>query len=509
MACAGDPLESAWAHAAYVLGVAALAMSLPAEAFVHTSAELYLTLGLVGAWRYSWGAIHFGRSIYYRKHAYPRLIARAAEAMKKAPTPDCYLLLTTFKIDRRTTARVYRAAFEAARAAKGHAVVVASIVDIEDQELIEAIYETYIGPQDDVRLDIVRIPGTGKRDALAHGFRAVARYRPAPHDLVAVIDGDSIVPVDLVARCAPIFAADPGVGAVTTDERCETEASALFRHWWSLRFAQRQVLMCSMGLSDRVLTLTGRMSMFRADIICNPDFIDRVESDYIDHWRLGRFKFLTGDDKSSWFWLLQNGFKMLYLPDVTVVTVENPPSPSFLKSASMLMFRWFGNMLRTNGRAAALGPRRIGFFTWWAIIDQRVSMWTCLTGVAFAVLGAIFLTPLVLTFYVTWILASRYVMSLTLLTVQPRVSIAYPFLLYFNQIFGSVVKTFVLFRLNKQKWTRQKTTLATNVSGIQTLTASFGSVYMHVLSVSVFFILIGLQMGVFNLPSKWLEFTVR
>jgi hypothetical protein len=40
------------------------------------------------------------------------------------------------------------------------------------------------------------------------------------------------------------------------------------------------------------------------------------------------------------------------------------------------MRRWFGNMLRASGRAIALGPRQVGLFAWWCLIDQRISMWT-------------------------------------------------------------------------------------------------------------------------------------
>jgi mannuronan synthase len=46
--------------------------------------------------------------------------------------------------------------------------------------------------------------------------------------------------------------------------------------WFKLRFAQRQMLMCSMGLSGRLLTLTGRMSMFRARFALDPSFIESL-----------------------------------------------------------------------------------------------------------------------------------------------------------------------------------------------------------------------------------------
>lgn len=350
---------------------------------------------------------------------------------------------------------------------------------------------------------IVRIAGTGKRDALAYGFRAVARRTPAADDVVAVIDGDTIVPSDLVWKCAGFFRLDPEVGALTTDETSEVRGARIFQEWYALRFAQRHTLMSSVGLSERVLTLTGRMSMFRANIICNPEFIRQVELDYVDHWRLGRFKFLTGDDKSSWFWLLRNGYKMLYVPDVVVLTVEDPPSENFVSAAAMLMVRWFGNMLRTNSRALALGPRRIGLFTWWSILDQRLSMWTSLVGFAVALLAGLFISGYALLLYALWILASRYILTLSLLASRPRVSVFYPFLLYFNQIFGSLIKVHVTFRLDRQKWTRQKTT-STNAAKRPLIASNPMSAYMHGLALTAFVTVLAWSMNVLPTPTSML-----
>ena len=162
----------------------------------------------------------------------------------------------------------------------------------------------------------------------------------------------------------------PRLGALTTDEVCQVEGNWSFREWYSMRFAQRNIYMSSVSLSKRVLTLTGRMSMIRADILTNPEFIERVELDWIDHWRLGRFKFLTGDDKSSWYHILKSGFEMIYIPDVKVLTIETPPDPNFFRSSIVLMRRWFGNMLRTNDRAIKLGPNKIGFFRGSALLTS-------------------------------------------------------------------------------------------------------------------------------------------
>ena len=50
----------------------------------------------------------------------------------------------------------------------------------------------------------MRIPGTGKRDGLAYGFRAIS---PAPDDdaVVAVIDGDTVLDHGVVKKTVPWF----------------------------------------------------------------------------------------------------------------------------------------------------------------------------------------------------------------------------------------------------------------------------------------------------------------
>jgi glycosyltransferase Alg8 len=91
---------------------------------------------------------------------------------------------------------------------------------------------------------------------------------------------------------------------------------------------------------------------------------------------------LTGDDKSTWFITLRQGWRMLYVPDVRIRCLEEMPGNGFVSGSFGLMRRWYGNMARSNLRARRLGPARIGFFTWFCLLDQRVSPWTTLTGPA-------------------------------------------------------------------------------------------------------------------------------
>lgn len=473
-------------HIIFVLFIALGAASLPQIAYDEKSRDVLLLIGVIGVWRWSWGFLHLLRSLWFRHLTFPRKRKKAEEIAAEEGLGHAFFLVTSFRIDAPTTTKVYRGAFIAAERAPAGATVVCSIVELGDERLIRRLAHMMYGEALPFELEIVRIPGTGKRDGLAHGFRAVAAKNPGPKDTLSVIDGDSIVPPDLVEKCACFFLADKNIGALTTDEICTVEGAEIFKKWYSMRFAQRQILMSSHGLAQRVLTLTGRMSMFRAQLACHPDFIDSVENDYISHWRLGRIKMLTGDDKSSWFWFLKRGFRMAYIPDVQVETIEQPPTPEFFNSAYALMTRWFGNMLRTNSRALALGPGKIGFFTWLCIFDQRISMWTSLSGLVLAILGSLIITPWTFVFYFIWVVVSRYVLSLTFLTVRPSVSLVYIPLLYFNQIFGSIVKIMIFFRQDRQKWTRQKTSLKTSDSGFEAVFKTWSSRFVTMVAVFIF-----------------------
>ena len=237
----------------------------------------------------------------------------------------------------------------------------------------------------------------------------------------------------------PYFSLFPQVGALTTNEYCDVLGSYWMSEWHKLRFAQRHINMCSMALSKRVLTLTGRMSLFRASVVTSAEFIDDVENDHLDHWRLGRFKFLTGDDKSSWFSLMRQGWDTYYVPDAAITTVEHPPDRNFFRAARQLMFRWYGNSLRQNSRATRLGLGRLGVFTYYVLLDQRISMWTSVLGLTAAVIASLKYSAVYLAIYLLWIGLTRTLVTLMLLASGHRIGPAFPLMLYFTQIGGSMV----------------------------------------------------------------------
>ena len=249
-------LRSALGHLSYLAVLALLVLSIPPGSLGHVSDGL-IVVGAIGAWRYGWALVNYLRAVWYRAVAYPRLKAKAHAAHAALPVQGhAFFLITSYKIETETTRRVYQALFRAAAAAPGGATIVASVVETSDARLIRQVHALMDVPMDHVRLVVDQIAGTGKRDALARSLRLIAGQAPSRRDILLFVDGDSCVPEDIVAASAPFFT-DPRVGALTTDEAAEI-APGLFADWFALRFTQRQMMMSSLGLAGRVLTLTGR-----------------------------------------------------------------------------------------------------------------------------------------------------------------------------------------------------------------------------------------------------------
>jgi len=447
----------------YVLVVAIGPFLLPEKGFDPYQQNLIIFLGAVATWRYSWFATNIIRAKIYQKFKFSRIRALEEAGGEELDPDHVFLLITTFRIGTDVSVEVYRAAIREAIASGYDVTLIASVVEMSEERLVRKIFLQH-DPPERVRLVITRVKGTGKRDGLAAGFRVVANsHVNLTRSVVALIDGDSVIHEGLIRKCSRIFALNSHLGALTTDEDARLAGkdfiTNVYRKWYRLRFAQRNITMSSIALSNKVLTLTGRMSMIRASIVAEPGFIETVQYDAIEHKRLGKFRFLTGDDKSTWFYLIQNGWDMIYVPDVVVDTIEEIPHRNFFIGSLMLMQRWFGNQYRTNARALRLGRRQLGTFVWYALIDQRVTMFATPYGFFIAIFGSLHWGLWILGGYIWWVLLSRLLMTFAYRISRPDIHPSWPLFLYYNQLVGSFVKMYVWHHLYRQKWTRQKTTL--------------------------------------------------
>lgn len=411
-------------------------------------------IGTLGIWRYGWWFTHAIRAQIYRRVVYPRLQSAAQEVWDKGWRPGhIHFMMTTFREHRVVTEMVIESICNQLREIGVPGTLWLGSGDLYDERIIEQYLRLH-GSDLDLGFTMVRQNQPGKRLAIGLVLRAMNRSRVKDDDVIVFMDGDSILGPGCVRRCASLFVADPELQAVTTDEEVVCHGPRWVATWLTMRFAQRRVAMMSHALSQKVLTLTGRMSVFRAKHLHNIRLIRLLEADHLDNWLWGTFRFLSGDDKSTWYYMLTQDAKMLYVPDAMAYTVEYIEGTGLDRMVQNFR-RWSGNMLRNGTRALFLGPRKVGFFIWWCVLDQRIAMWTMLVSPLLAFMTSVLYTPSYLATYILWILLSRMMLSLVLYCYSPKVNMAYPVILYFNQLINAGVKVYCLFRLSKQRWSNR------------------------------------------------------
>jgi glycosyltransferase Alg8 len=129
-------------------------------------------------------------------------------------------------------------------------------------------------------------------------------------------------------------------------------------------------------------------------------------------------------------------------------------------------------------------------------------MWTPLFGPVVAILFAVYKSVLFLYAYVLWVAMTRLVQALLLLTARPTVNGLYPPLIYFGQVYGALVKTYILFRLDRQRWTRQNIVLGVERSPWQGRLQTLTSAYLHILAIATLVTAVALSAGLLSLPPR-------
>ncbi len=463
--------------------------------------ELVYTMGIIGVWRYSWWLTHLMRAIYFARVKYPRMRDEAAEIWDGGWRPrHIHIQMTTFREHREISEAVIRSIVREVREAGVPATLWLGSSEASDEQKI-ARHLQLVGSDCDITLRIIRQNQPGKRVAIALILRAMSRAGLGKDDIVIFMDGDFVLHPGAVRKCFPLFARDPGLHALTTDEHVMVRGPGWMQSWLDMRFSQRRVAMQSHAVSDRVLTLTGRFSVFRATYIVTEEFIRLQEADFLDHWLWGKFRFLSGDDKSTWYTLLRKNVRMTYVPDASGTTIEVVDGSGVQRMVENLR-RWSGNMLRNGQRAIALGPRRMPFFIWWCVVDQRLAMWTMLFSPMLALAGSIKMGLGFLAAYVVYVGVTRFLLSFVLFCYARRVDLNFVWTLYANQILNAGVKVYMMWRLAKQKWANrgnQKQGFAG--SSMTARLREVAAAGLTLLSFGSLFLVVMIYTGLLELPS--------
>lgn len=467
--------------------------------------EVLVALGGLAFWRWSWFVVQNVRALIYRYYVFPRLRKAAALAVaRRGPVAEVIVLATTYHEKPWITSPVFESIFQELSTLEGlvkrSRVVVVTGCDEDDCNVRKA-FDKCCGPESRARSEfwppeLVLLRGDkGKRPALGAGMEEIAKGNPHEEGVVIILDGDTMMSAGLFAKVMPIFRLDPPVDAITTNENNLVKGASWFAEWTSLRFGLRHRSMCSISLSGKLLCLTGRFSVFRASVVTNPSFRRQVENDVIEHWLWGSFAMLSGDDKSTWYWLAANQRRMLYVPDAMVTTYEVIPGLGVHRALANIR-RWSGNSVRHSWRAIKLGPRKLGWFAWWSLIDQRLTMVTILFGPAVATLGMIAGRWEMVAGYVLWILCSRISHASIAWRQGRRFSAFYIPLQILSDWATALTKLWVLFHPAKQNWmNRGKRTLnTTQGSAFYGLRTGFAH-YLYGFTCATILIVIGCLIG--------------
>ncbi len=412
-----------------------------------------ILFGALGLWRYAWWIFHFLRSVFYNQVKFARIRYQAGELLDKGWRPEkVVFMVTVFNETEYVLEKMLSSVNREADIIKRPVELYVATADFDGEERVRKIW-SWLNLSKYIKIIIVRQTEPGKRAAMGSALRCISRKGLGDNDPVVFMDGDTVLTPGCILKSIPIFVVKPKVNGLTTNEKAMMNAPIWLQNWFGLRFTQRQMIMQSIALSNKVITLTGRMSIFRGKAVLNDIFLNLIERDHLDHWLWGRFRFLSGDDKSTWYALLKIGSDMLYVPDATVYTIEEldaNTSPAHRLKENML--RWSGNILRNGWRGILLGPRKVGFLAWWYLIDQRIVMFSMMCAPFLMVSGTIIVSSSFITVYLLWIIFSRLCLSMCLFYHSRRMNMSFPIILYLNQFITSAFKIYLLFRLPFQKW---------------------------------------------------------
>ena len=440
--------------ATYVALCVIILLTLPNSLFDPEAMAVTFTIGMLGIWRYGWWFTHAVRATIYGRFVYPKMRRKGQEIWNSGWRPrHMHFMMTTYREHREITEMVVRSIVKEIVASGVPGTIWLGSSDRFDEDIIENFLEREARDVD-ITLRIIRQNVSGKRAAIGLVLRAMCRLPVLDDDLVIFMDGDFVLAEGAVSRCMPLFKLYPDLQACTTDEEVICIGPRWIETWLKMRFSQRRLAMQSHSLSGRVLTLTGRMSVFRAKNLKQLEFIRLLEADHLEHWLSGKFRFLSGDDKSTWYYMLKQGSHMRYVPDALGYTIEVIEGSGMERMVQNFR-RWSGNMLRNGSRAIKLGPRAMPFFIWWCLVDQRLSMWTMLVSPVLALSAAVLAGVDYLVSYIVLIALSRLLLSLFLFSYSRKVEMSYPWILYLNQLINASVKVYCIFRLSKQRWSNR------------------------------------------------------
>lgn len=412
------------------------------------SATVILGLGVIGVWRHSWGLTNFFRALIYQKRT------SIDNENFINPAHNLIVIATFYNQTSEEVSAVSKCLSISVSSLPSRTLLICAFLR-EDQKVV---ITNQFKENSNVVLRFVQQFGLGKREALADAL-LLAKKSVTPSNekstSVLLIDGDTLVTERAITQSIIELQNLTDLGAVIVNEIPFCKSTKLFAQWRMLRSLERNKLMSSFALSGRVLVLTGRFCMYRADVILKIDVINRIRRDYLRLNNL-HISLLTGDDKTTWLEVVRRKMKMKYLPFCYIHPIEaENQNKNSLRNIFELTSRYSGNMARANlHRDAWVEAAKTPHFAY-GLFDQRISMWTSL------------LTPLLLIYLLLFDHFGIFIIALTYALIIKNIQAFglwvisgvydpwYPYLILYNQVLTAIVKIRAFGFLHQQSWTNQ------------------------------------------------------
>ncbi len=386
---------------------------------------LYVPLGLIGLWRWSFWLV--------------RRIGAAAYRPKVQPWPEGekFLKVSVVTPVYNEDPDVFDQAVRSWQRNGVHEIV--AVIDKSNIKHIMRCQREYVDdPTSPTKFRLIVTPKPGKRAALCDGIEL------ATGELIALVDSDTIWDDDVLVKTIPHFQ-NPRIGAATLAQRIsnpDTVANVLFDMLLWSRYKEEVPFLLGMG---RVFnTLSGRTAFYRREALLDPN-TDNMHD--LRHEFFFGARAISGDDKRLSHLVIRQGWETAFVRGPVVYT----PGLGSMKAFFKQRLRWTRNSWRADLRAVAQG--------WvWAhpalalfMIDRFALPFLMLIG---PVVFAISLIDGQYTFagiLLTWWLTSRFVRVFGYFRMHPariRYLPAYTIYSYVN----SALKIYALGTLRENSW---------------------------------------------------------
>jgi hypothetical protein len=375
--------------------------------------------------------------------------------------------------------------------------------------------------------------GQKKRYAIGIALRALQHIDFPDNSVLWLMDGDSQVTRGVLRKCSSIMESTQ-CHAITTNEKVSFVdrhttglGGKILSRWFSLHMAKRHVQMSAQSYGEKLSVLTGRFSGVRWEIAKTSDFSQIVQTDSCWSSIWGKIPLLSGDDKSTWFAIFEylkvtNNLpvRMLYVPDATVISLENVIPQGSLSHAITNMQRWFGNTYRNLWRAINLGNKTTGAYLRFEVLDQLINPFT---GALVPMLAFLSLKDHILydhplryfTSLLEWVMLATVIQMATIyrhsFDILQKNSLAFLLdipLIVISRWGAAYIKLGILPALGMQKWVRHSQAINAASSKREMIVKTFIMQASRIVLLSFIFLAAQLTRGKIN-PIEIFQFVAK